>query len=376
MALLYSGLTPVNPNEARALVLFGRYDGTVRDQGLQWVNPLTERRTISVRVRNFETSKLKVNDHDGNPIEIAAIVVWKVTDTAEALFEVDDFENFVQVQAESALRNLATVHPYDAHIEGDISLRSNPVEIADQLRVQIQDRLERPASQVIEARISHLAYAPEIANAMLRRQQANAVIAARTRIVEGAVGMVEMALEQLSAKNVVQLDEERKAAMVSNLLVVLCSEHEAQPVAQHRDAVRLIGRAHARPQTVPAPPRPGDVRGPPALGRRRPAQRERPGGVPAPARPDRRGPVVKKRCAEGAEESIAVRSSGHLLDPADPVPVQADVFLDPAGRHQDAVGTSPPRSILACQPVLTPLDDPHDDQGEDCRHGDDDLDGG
>jgi regulator of protease activity HflC (stomatin/prohibitin superfamily) len=228
--LLYSGLTPVNPNEARALVLFGRYDGTVRLQGLQWVNPLTERRKISVRVRNFETSKLKVNDHDGNPIEIAAIVVWKVTDTAEALFEVDDYENFVHVQAESALRNLATVHPYDAHIEGDVALRSNPVEIADQLRIQIQDRLERAGVQVIEARISHLAYAPEIANAMLRRQQANAVIAARTRIVEGAVGMVEMALEQLSAKNVVQLDEERKAQMVGNLLVVLCSEHEAQPI--------------------------------------------------------------------------------------------------------------------------------------------------
>jgi hypothetical protein len=226
----FGGLTPVNPNEARALVLFGRYDGTVRDQGLQWVNPLTERRRISIKVRNFETSRLKVNDHDGNPIEIAAIVVWKVTDTAEALFEVEDFENFVHVQAESALRNLATVHPYDAHIEDDISLRSNPMEIADQLRAQIQDRLGRAGVEVVEARISHLAYASEIANAMLRRQQANAVIAARTRIVEGAVSMVEMALEQLSTKGIVQLDEERKASMVSNLLVVLCSEHETQPV--------------------------------------------------------------------------------------------------------------------------------------------------
>ena len=226
----FSGLTPVNPNEARALVLFGRYDGTVRDQGLQWVNPLTERRRISIKVRNFETSRLKVNDHDGNPIEIAAIVVWKVTDTAEALFEVEDFENFVHVQAESALRNLATVHPYDAHIEDDISLRSNPLEIADQLRTQIQDRLGRAGIEIVEARISHLAYASEIANAMLRRQQANAVIAARTRIVEGAVSMVEMALEQLSTKGIVQLDEERKATMVSNLLVVLCSEHETQPV--------------------------------------------------------------------------------------------------------------------------------------------------
>jgi len=230
VGFLFAGLTPVNPNEARALVLFGHYAGTVRAQGLQWVNPFTLRRRISVRVRNFETSKLKVNDHDGNPIEIAAIVVWKVTDTAEALFEVDDYENFVQVQAESALRNLATVHPYDSHKEGDVALRSNPVEIADQLRGEIQDRLEKAGVEVIEARISHLAYAPEIANAMLRRQQANAVIAARTRIVEGAVGMVEMALEQLSAKQVIDLDEERKAQMVSNLLVILCSEHEAQPV--------------------------------------------------------------------------------------------------------------------------------------------------
>jgi hypothetical protein len=226
----FRGLTPVNPNEARALVLFGHYRGTVHSQGLQWVNPFTERRPISVRVRNFETAKLKVNDHDGNPIEIAAVVVWKVTDTAEALFEVDDYENFVNVQAESALRNLATSHPYDAHNEGQVALRANQAEVADQLRQEIQDRLEKAGVQVIEARISHLAYAPEIANAMLRRQQANAVIAARSRIVEGAVGMVEMALEQLSAKNVVNLDEERKAQMVSNLLVVLCSEHETQPV--------------------------------------------------------------------------------------------------------------------------------------------------
>jgi len=226
----FGGLTAVNPNEARALVLFGHYRGTVHDQGLQWVNPFTMRRKISVKVRNFETAKLKVNDHDGNPIEIAAVVVWKVTDTAEALFEVDDFENFVHVQAESALRNLATSHPYDAHNDGQMSLRANQAEIADQLRGEIQDRLEKAGLQVIEARISHLAYAPEIANAMLRRQQANAVISARSRIVEGAVGMVEMALAQLSAKNVVQLDEERKAQMVSNLLVVLCSEHETQPI--------------------------------------------------------------------------------------------------------------------------------------------------
>ena len=227
---LFNGLTPVNPNEARALVLFGHYAGTIRTQGLQWVNPFTQRRRISVRIRNFETSKLKVNDHDGNPIEIAAVVVWKVTDTAEALFEVDDYENFVQVQAESALRNLAMTHPYDAHVEGDMALRSNPVEVAAQLRSEIADRLQKAGVEVVEARISHLAYAPEIANAMLRRQQANAVIAARSRVVEGAVGMVEMALDQLSAKGVVELDEERKAQMVSNLLVVLCSEQNTQPV--------------------------------------------------------------------------------------------------------------------------------------------------
>jgi regulator of protease activity HflC (stomatin/prohibitin superfamily) len=230
VCVCFGGLTPVNPNEARALVFVGHYAGTLRQQGLHWVNPFTSRKRISVRVRNFETSKLKVNDFDGNPIEIAAIVVWKVTDTAEALFEVDDYENFVHVQAESALRNLAMTHPYDTHREDQRALRSNPVEIADQLRTEIQDRLAKAGVEVIEARISHLAYAPEIANAMLRRQQANAVIAARSRIVEGAVGMVEMALEQLSAKQVVTLDEERKAQMVSNLLVVLCSEHETQPV--------------------------------------------------------------------------------------------------------------------------------------------------
>jgi hypothetical protein len=230
VAIAFRGLTPVNPNEARALVLFGRYRGTIHAQGLHWVNPFTERPRISIRVRNFETGKLKVNDQDGNPIEIAAVVVWKVTDTAEALFEVDDYENFVAVQAEAALRNLAMSHPYDAHRDDVLSLRANQVEIAGQLRTEIQDRLEKAGVQVVEARISHLAYAPEIANAMLRRQQANAVIAARTRIVEGAVGMVELALSQLSEKHVVELDEERKAQMVSNLLVVLCSESEAQPV--------------------------------------------------------------------------------------------------------------------------------------------------
>ena len=226
----FAGLTPVNPNEARALVFVGHYAGTLRAQGLHWVNPFTVRRRISVRVRNFETSKLKVNDHDGNPIEIAAIVVWKVTDTAEALFEVDDYENFVHVQAESALRNLAMTHPYDAHVEGNSPCAPTRSRSPTSCAPRSRTASPKAGVEVIEARISHLAYAPEIANAMLRRQQANAVIAARSRIVEGAVGMVEMALEQLSSKEVVQLDEERKAQMVSNLLVVLCSEHETQPV--------------------------------------------------------------------------------------------------------------------------------------------------
>jgi regulator of protease activity HflC (stomatin/prohibitin superfamily) len=230
LAIVGAGLTIVNPNQARAIVFVGDYSGTVRRQGLSWVNPFTRRPRISVKVRNFESSKLKVNDHDGNPIEIAAVVVWRVTDTAEALFEVDDYENFVHVQTESAVRNLATSYPYDAHQDNQVALRANPAEIAVELRREIQERLEKAGVEVIEARISHLAYAPEIANAMLRRQQANAVIAARTRIVEGAVGMVQMALEALSEKRVVELDEERKAQMVSNLLVVLCSEHETLPV--------------------------------------------------------------------------------------------------------------------------------------------------
>ncbi len=227
---LFAGFTVVNPNEARALVLFGSYDGSLKRQGFWWVNPFTIRRRISIKVRNFESARLKVNDHDGNPIEIASVVVWRVADTAEALFEVDNYEQFVQVQTEAAIRNLTTSYPYDAHQDGEISLRGNPHEVGEQLKLEIQSRLQKAGIEVLDARISHLAYAPEIANAMLRRQQANAVIAARTRIVEGAVGMVEMALDELSKKQVVELDEERKATMVSNLLVVLCSEHETQPV--------------------------------------------------------------------------------------------------------------------------------------------------
>ncbi len=230
VVVCFLGLTVVNPNEAMVVQLFGRYKGSVKDQGFWWLNPLTSRRQISLRVRNFESSKLKVNDHDGNPIEIAAVVVWRVVETAEAVFQVDNYEHFVHVQSESAVRNLATSYPYDAHEEGQISLRMSAGEIAHKLRGEIQERLTKAGVEVIEARISHLAYAPEIASAMLRRQQAGAVIAARQRIVEGAVGMVEMALDMLSRKQVVQLDEERKAAMVSNLLVVLCSDRDAQPV--------------------------------------------------------------------------------------------------------------------------------------------------
>jgi len=224
------GLTVVNPNQARVIQLAGRYKGSIKEQGFWWVNPLTTRRKVSLRIRNFESSKLKVNDQDGNPIEIAAVVVWKVVDTADAIFQVDDYEHFVHVQSEAALRNLATRYPYDSHREGDTSLRMSVLDIAHQLRDEIQERLAKAGVEVVEARITHLAYAAEIAGAMLRRQQASAIIAARQKIVEGAVGMVEMALDQLSAKKVVALDEERKASMVSNLLVVLCSDREAQPI--------------------------------------------------------------------------------------------------------------------------------------------------
>ena len=226
----FKGLTVVNPNEARVIQLFGRYKGTIKNQGFLWVNPLTMRRRVSVRIRNFESEKLKVNDSDGNPIEIAAVVVWRVVDTAEAIFEVDAYENFVHVQSEAAVRNLATSYPYDAHTEGQISLRMLSGDIAQKLQEEIQERLEKAGMEVLEARISHLAYAPEIASAMLRRQQASAIIAARQKIVEGAVSMVQMALDQLSEKGIVHLDEERKASMVSNLLVVLCSDRDAQPI--------------------------------------------------------------------------------------------------------------------------------------------------
>jgi len=227
---LFLGLFFVNPNEARVLLLFGKYKGTTRQEGLLWANPLYYKKRVSLRIRNFETGKMKVNDIDGNPIEIASIVVWKVVDTAEACFQVDDYKQFVQIQSESAVRNLATQYAYDTNDEEAISLRGSTSKVSDKLKEEIQERLDQAGVEVLEARISHLAYAPEIAEAMLRRQQAGAIIAARTLIVEGAVGMVEMALEQLSAKGIIDLDHERKASMVSNLLVVLCGESSTQPV--------------------------------------------------------------------------------------------------------------------------------------------------
>ena len=226
------GLFMVQPNEAKVMTLFGSYSGTVREAGLRWANPFLAKRSVSLRIRNFESEKLKVNDLHGSPIEIAAVVVWQVVDSAEAVFEVDDYESFVRIQSEAALRGLATRFPYDADDEAakQPALRTHSDEVTSQLIADIQERLGKAGVNVIEARISHIAYAPEIAGAMLQRQQASAILAARSRIVQGAVGMVEMALEQLAQREVVKLDEERKAAMVSNLLVVLCGERGASPV--------------------------------------------------------------------------------------------------------------------------------------------------
>jgi regulator of protease activity HflC (stomatin/prohibitin superfamily) len=224
------GLFIVQPNEAKALVLFGTYKGTVKADGFWWANPFFSKHAISLRVRNFETTKLKVNDNHSNPIEIGAIIVWKVTDSAEALFEVDDYVRYVAVQSESALRAVAVQYPYDSHTAGELSLSTHTTEVSQALEKALADRLLKAGVEVVEARISHLAYAQEIAAAMLQRQQASAIIAARQKIVEGAVGMVETALELLSSRSIVTLDDERKAAMVSNLLVVLCSERSTQPV--------------------------------------------------------------------------------------------------------------------------------------------------
>lgn len=224
------GLYMVEPNQAAVISLFGKYVGTVKDNGLRWNNPFFTNKKVSLRVRNFESGRLKVNELDGSPIEIAAVIVWRVVDSAEAVFNVDSYESFVHIQSEAALRAMATSYPYDQHEEGEIALRSHPTEISDRLKEHLDERLTAAGVDVLEARISHLAYAPEIAHAMLQRQQANAVIAARTRIVAGAVGMVEMALAELQKSGLVQLDEERRATMVSNLLVVLCSDRGTQPV--------------------------------------------------------------------------------------------------------------------------------------------------
>lgn len=229
-SILFAGLYTVAPNQSAVLSLFGKYVGTVDEQGLRWNNIFLSKKKVSKRVRNFESGKLKVNELEGSPIEIAAIVVWEVSDSAEAVFNVDDYESFVQIQSEAAIRAMATSYPYDQHEEGDISLRSHPDEISDRLRHEIQDRLAKAGIHVIESRISHLAYSPEIAGAMLQRQQAGAIIAARKKIVEGAVGMVEDALSELKSKDIIDLDAERRAAMVSNLLVVLCSDKATQPV--------------------------------------------------------------------------------------------------------------------------------------------------
>jgi regulator of protease activity HflC (stomatin/prohibitin superfamily) len=228
--LALGGLYMVEPNQAAVLSLFGRYVGTDKKNGLRWNSPFFTKRKVSLRIRNFESGKLKVNELDGSPIEIAAVIVWKVVDSAEAVFRVDDYESFVHIQSEAALRAMATSYPYDQHEEGQMSLRSHPVKISEELKRHLDERLASAGVEVLEARISHLAYAPEIAQSMLQRQQANAVVAARARIVAGACGMVEMALEELQKSGAVELDEERKAAMVSNLLVVLCSDRAAQPV--------------------------------------------------------------------------------------------------------------------------------------------------
>ena len=230
LLVCFMGFFMVHPNQARVLTLFGTYVGSARDTGLRWANPFYAKKAISLRVRNFDCDPLKVNDSSGNPIEIAAVVVWKVVDSAEATFEVDDYISFVEIQTEAALRNLATSYPYESHSDDQIALRSNQQEVAEQLKTEVQDRLEKAGVEVIEARISHLAYAQEIASAMLKRQQAQAIVAARRTIVDGAVGMVKMALDELKEQDIIDLDDERKAAMISNLLVVLCGEENAQPV--------------------------------------------------------------------------------------------------------------------------------------------------
>jgi len=228
--ICYKGFFMVHPNQSKVLQLFGSYVGSVRETGLRWANPFYSKQAVSLRVRNFESDVLKVNDSSGNPIKIAAVIVWKVVDSAEAIFEVDDYKSYVHIQSEAALRNLATSYPYEIYSGDEIALRSSPQEIAGKLKEEVQERLGKAGVEVIEARISHLAYSEEIASAMLRRQQAQAIVAARRQIVDGAVGMVKMALDELKSQEIIELDDERKAAMVSNLLVVLCSEENVKPV--------------------------------------------------------------------------------------------------------------------------------------------------
>lgn len=225
-----AGFYMVAPNEGRVLQLFGQYVGTDRALGLRWANPFYTKQRVSLRIRNFESGQLKVNDSSGNPIEIAAVVVWRVVDTAEAVFEVDDYEDYVAIQSEAAIRNMATSYPYDDHEGQSITLRGSANEIGDILKDEVQERLGKAGVEVLEARISHLAYAPEIASAMLQRQQASAIVAARSKIVEGAVSMVEAALDQLTEREIIELDPQSRASMVSNLLVILCSDRAAQPV--------------------------------------------------------------------------------------------------------------------------------------------------
>lgn len=228
--LSFNGFIIIQPNDSRVLIFFGKYIGTIRESGFWWVNPFTEKKKVSLRIHNFNSEKIKVNDLHGNPIEIAAVIVWRVVDSARALFDVQNYEQFVAIQSETAIRGLASGYAYDTSDEDKYSLRGNPQEISDELKKQVQSRLEIAGVDVLESRISYLAYAPEIAQAMLRRQQAQAVVAARTKIVEGAVGMVDMALKSLSQQHIVELDEEKKATMVNNLLVALVSEVSAQPV--------------------------------------------------------------------------------------------------------------------------------------------------
>lgn len=230
MIILIGGFIVVQPNDSRVLIFFGKYIGTVRDSGFWWVNPFTLKRRVTLRIRNFNSDKIKVNDLHGNPIEIAAVVVWRVIDSAKAVFDVENYEEFVDIQSETAIRSLASEYPYDDDDDTKASLRGSPQEIAENLKTEVEKRLEIAGVEILESRISHLAYAQEIAQAMLRRQQAQAIIAARTRIVEGAVGMVEMALKSLSEQNIVALDEDKRATMVNNLMVALVSEHDVQPV--------------------------------------------------------------------------------------------------------------------------------------------------